>query len=150
LKQFKELNAKYAEDRVALESKITKLVEQCNSLTSVGSMEEKNNDNKNKEIKHIMNKIYHTLMDKFVDESYPTTYIKSTIANVMKNATLQVLYTTDEKNDKGEAVVIRSIETDTLKTSSIETENSTSSILSQDEPPPIPPMDTEDENDWLH
>lgn len=42
------------------------------------------NDSKNKEIKHIMNQIYHMLLDKFVNESYPTNYIKSTIANTIK------------------------------------------------------------------
>lgn len=31
-----------------------------------------------------MNKIYHTLLDKFVDESYSVNYIKTIIASTIK------------------------------------------------------------------
>ncbi|XP_078032733.1 FK506-binding protein 15 isoform X2 [Augochlora pura] len=165
----KELNSKYMEEKVLLENKISKLVEQCNSLTSASSTEI-NDNNKNREIKSIMNKIYHALMDKFTDESYPTSYIKSTIASTIKNATLQVLYNADRESSKKvestatnvtepeSSKVMETTVPDSLSVLSNEPPKQTyisentniSPILLQDEPPPIPPMDTEDESDWLH
>nr|XP_033329722.1 FK506-binding protein 15-like isoform X1 [Megalopta genalis] len=169
LKEMKELNSKYMEEKLLLENKISKLVEQCNSLTFASSTEI-NDNNKNREIKNIMNRIYHTLMNKFMDESYPTSYIKSTIASTIKNATLQVLYNTDkESNKKAESIVTNVTEPESSKVTETTTPVSSSvlptqppkqtyvsentnisPILLQDEPPPIPPMDTEDESDWFH
>ncbi|XP_076289729.1 uncharacterized protein LOC143213597 isoform X2 [Lasioglossum baleicum] len=167
LEEAKELNSKYTEEKIVLENRISKLVEQCNSSISASSVE--TNDNKNREIKSIMNRIYSTLMDKFEDESYPTSYIKSTIAVTIRNATLQILYNADKETSKKaesvaakvtEAEASKATETVTPAPSILPTQPSKqtyvsestniSPILLQDEPPPIPPMDTEDECDWLH
>ncbi|XP_076477424.1 uncharacterized protein LOC117163417 isoform X2 [Bombus vancouverensis nearcticus] len=119
LEEAKELNKRYKEETVVLENKMLKLSEECSSTEQVASSKEVNeNNNKNKEIKYIMNRIYHILSDKFVDEYYSISYIRAIIATTIKmyfkSCFLQV-----------------------------------SSIL-QNEPPPIPPIDTEDDNDWLH
>ncbi|XP_076645954.1 FK506-binding protein 15 isoform X2 [Halictus rubicundus] len=134
LEEVKELNSKYMEEKIVLENRISKLVEQCNSSTSANSVE--TNDNKNKEIKSIMNKIYHTLMDKFEGESYPTSYIKSTIAATIKNATLQVLYNADkETSEKAVSVAAKVTEAEPPKVT--ETVTPTLSIL-----PTQPPKQT--------
>ncbi|XP_050474465.1 FK506-binding protein 15 isoform X2 [Bombus huntii] len=119
LEEAKELNKRYKEETVVLENKMLKISEECSSTEQVASSKEVNeNNNKNKEIKYIMNRIYHILSDKFVDEYYSISYIRAIIATTIKmyfkSCFLQV-----------------------------------SSIL-QNEPPPIPPIDTEDDNDWLH
>ncbi|XP_076181374.1 FK506-binding protein 15 isoform X2 [Ptiloglossa arizonensis] len=171
LEGTKELNSNYEEQNVKLQHTISKLLEQCNALTSEGSVEAKENDSKNKEIKHIMNQIYHMLLDKFVNESYPTNYIKSTIANTIKNATLQILYDPNERSNKEtELMSTKVTETDVSKNANLELQNSglstsisqsskqtevsgntnVSLVLLQDKPPPIPLIDTEDNTDWLH
>ena len=171
VEEANELNSTYKEEKVILENKISNLLKQCDTLTSASFTSTKENDSKNKEIKHVMNQIYHSLLDKFVDESYPTVYIKSTIASTIKNVTLQILYNVSkESNKETKSVSDKIIETDTSKTADTELEksdpsNSTiqlpkqtevlesvniSPVLLQDEPPPIPPIDTEDNSDWLH
>ncbi|CAK9813459.1 FK506-binding protein 15 [Anthophora plagiata] len=142
--EVQKSNGKDEGQAVSLESKILKLSEECSIAEEVtSSMEAKENDSRNKEIKHIMNKIYHVLLDKFVDESYSTVYIRAIIASTIKNVTLQVLYSTSENSDvESEAASNRSIETDILKTDS--TELTEVSSLSCIEPPPIPPIDSED------
>ncbi|XP_031828608.1 FK506-binding protein 15 isoform X2 [Nomia melanderi] len=162
---LKELNSKYIEEKTVLENKISKLVEQCDSLTSTKFMAIQDNNNKNRDVKNIMNKIYHTLMEKFVDEVYPTSYIKLTIASTIKNATLQILYNSDKGSNKEvESMPVKVTETDTLKITNTEaedcvlsacptqlskqsyvTENTNMpSTLIQDEPPPISCTD----DDW--
>lgn len=42
------------------------------------------NSDKDKEIKYIMNKTYHTLVESFINESYSADFIKSTIAKTIK------------------------------------------------------------------
>ncbi|XP_048264265.1 FK506-binding protein 15 [Bombus terrestris] len=154
LEEAKELNNRYKEDTVVLENKMLKLSEECSSTEQATSSKEINeNNNKNKEIKYIMNRIYHILSDKFVDEYYSISYIRTIIATTIKNVTLQVLYNTDETNDVELELPTNNTETDTSKISNTEPKISdfrqVSSIL-QNEPPPIPPIDTEDDNDWLH
>ena len=154
LEEAKELNNRYKEETVVLENKMLKLSEECSSTEQATSSKEVNeNNNKNKEIKYIMNRIYHILSDKFVDEYYSISYIRTIIATTIKNVTLQVLYNTDETNDVELELPTNNTETDTSKISNTEPKISdfrqVSSIL-QNEPPPIPPIDTEDDNDWLH
>ncbi|XP_050445931.1 FK506-binding protein 15 isoform X2 [Cataglyphis hispanica] len=63
---------------------------------------EKNIEKKNKEIKQIMNKTYHTLSERFADESCSELsfdYVKSTIASTIKHITLQVLYEDSDEED---------------------------------------------------
>ncbi|XP_043256554.1 FK506-binding protein 15-like isoform X1 [Colletes gigas] len=162
LEVAKKLNSNYEEQNIMLHSK-------CNSLASEGTME---NDSKNREIKHIMNRIYHILLDKFVDESYPTNYIKSTIANTIKNVTLQILHNTSERSNREQTELMSTkvMENDDSEITNVELKNadiSTSTnqsskltgvsgnanismVLLQDEPPPIPLIDIEDDTDWLH
>lgn len=157
LEETKELNSRYQEKITILEDKVLKFSEECSTTEKIADSKElKENDNKNKEIKQIMNKIYHTLLDKFVDESYSVNYIKTIIASTIKNVTLQVLNNTDE-NDmcdiKIELSSSNNTETNALKICNTESQISNfgqvSSVL-QNEPPPVPPIDTEYENDWLH
>ncbi|XP_068975675.1 FK506-binding protein 15-like [Bombus flavifrons] len=154
LEEAKERNKRYKEETVVLENKMLKLSEECSTTEQVASSKEVNeNNNKNKEIKYIMNRIYHILSDKFVDEYYSISYIRTIIATTIKNVTLQVLYNTDETNDVELELPTDNTETDASKISNTEPKISdfrqVSSIL-QNEPPPIPPIDTEDDNDWLH
>lgn len=143
LEEATKLNSKYEEKTVALENKMVKLSEGCaEQLTN--SKEINENDNKKKEIKCIMNKLYHALLDKFIDE-YSVNYIRTIIADTIKNVTLQVLYNSDETNDA--ELKSNSIEAEVSKIDN--TESKVSSIL-QNEPPPISPLDTEDDKDWLH
>ncbi|XP_053990328.1 FK506-binding protein 15-like isoform X1 [Hylaeus volcanicus] len=166
LEAAKEFSRNYEKENVMLEDRITKLQEKCNALTSDVSVE---NESKNREIKHIMNQIYYMLLDKFVDESYPTNYIKSTIANVIKNATLQILYNTNERSNR-ETESAKATESDATKIANAELKNSDSNTsadqslkqtgvtgntnvslpLLQDEPPPIPANDIVDDINWLN
>ena len=171
VEEANELNNTYKEEKVILENKISDLLKRCDTLASASVTSTKENDSKNKEIKHVMNQIYHSLLDKFVNDAYPTVYIKSTIASTIKNVTLQILYNVSkESNKETKPASDRIIETDTSKTAGTELERSDSSnstiqlpkqtvvlenvnispVLLQDEPPPIPPIDTEDNSDWLH
>lgn len=112
LEETKELNSRYQEKITILEDKVLKFSEECNTTEKIADSKElkevriflfdihflfsryfnynyicnyiSQNDNKNKEIKQIMNKIYHTLLDKFVDESYSVNYIKTIIASTIK------------------------------------------------------------------
>ncbi|XP_076750201.1 FK506-binding protein 15 [Xylocopa sonorina] len=150
LEEAKELNSIYEEQTIMLENKMLKLSDGCSS-TDI-----KKNDNI-KEIKYIMNRIYHNLLDKFVDESYSKNSIRTIIANTIKNVTLQVLYHTNENNDvESEQSSSNITDTDSLQIDNNRKKQisdlnhseitKVSSIL-QTEPPPIPPIDTEDDND---
>ncbi|XP_076245764.1 FK506-binding protein 15 isoform X2 [Calliopsis andreniformis] len=160
LEEAKNLNSKHEEQKLTLENRLSDLREKCNTLPS------KMDDHRNREIKHIMNKTYHILMDKFVNESYPTSYIKSTIASTIKNITLQVLHNTSgESSKKMESESLKTAEINAPKAITAEStsdSNNTagqlpkqaeniniSPVLLRDEPPPIPPIDTEDDSDWL-
>ncbi|XP_050445930.1 FK506-binding protein 15 isoform X1 [Cataglyphis hispanica] len=66
------------------------------------SFRQKDIEKKNKEIKQIMNKTYHTLSERFADESCSELsfdYVKSTIASTIKHITLQVLYEDSDEED---------------------------------------------------
>ncbi|XP_070151987.1 FK506-binding protein 15 isoform X2 [Polyergus mexicanus] len=66
------------------------------------SFRQKDIKKKNKEIKQIMNKTYHTLSEKFANESCSELsfdYVKSTIASTIKHITLQVLYEDSDEED---------------------------------------------------
>ena len=47
-----------------------------------GSLFQKNG--KTKEIKLIMNKTYHSLLEQFTEETYPASFIKETIATTLR------------------------------------------------------------------
>ncbi|XP_072753914.1 FK506-binding protein 15 isoform X2 [Anoplolepis gracilipes] len=69
---------------------------------TIKECKEKNIEKKNKEIKQIMNKTYHTLSERFADESCSELsfdYVKSTIASTIKHITLQVLYEDSDEED---------------------------------------------------
>ncbi|CAD1479282.1 unnamed protein product, partial [Heterotrigona itama] len=117
LEEATKLNNKYKEKTMVLENKMLKLSEGCaEQLTNSKKINE--NDNKKKEIKCIMNKIYHALLDKFIDE-YSVNYIRTIIADTIKNVTLQVLYNSDETND-GTELKSNNIETEVSKTDNTE------------------------------
>ncbi|XP_057326553.1 FK506-binding protein 15 [Microplitis mediator] len=163
IKSTNEQVIKYQKDNIRLEQKIMMLETEQKNLGNKNLV----SDDKDAEIKQLMNKMYQTLMTKFTDESYTSDYIKTTIASTIKAITLQVL---KEKNDiesrSNNREIKDCIEPDTFKTtkesvSSASTDDGfilpvidkisdskdidTASVLS--EPPPIPPMDLDD--DWL-
>lgn len=69
---------------------------------TIKQCKEKNTKKKNREIKQIMNKTYHTLSERFADDSCSELsfdYVKSTIASTIKHITLQVLYEDSDEED---------------------------------------------------
>ncbi|CAL7949379.1 unnamed protein product [Xylocopa violacea] len=159
LEEAKQLNSTYEEQTIMLENKMLKLSDECSATEkATSSTEAKKHDNLAKEIKHTMNRIYHSLLDKFVDESYSKNSIRTIIANTIKNVTLQVLYHTNENSDvESEQSSSTVTDTDSLQIddrkkqisdfSRSEITTKVSSKVLQIEPPPIPPIDTEDDND---
>lgn len=137
LEEANKVIGKYEEQMISFQHKVSKHSEECSSTDK--------NESKNKEIKHTMNKIYHVLLDKFVDESYSNNTIRTIIADTIKNVTLQVLYNTNENRDvETEPSSTNAKETDMLSSN----KNTTVPIVTQNEPPPVPPNDTEDDY-WI-
>ncbi|KMQ84363.1 fk506-binding protein 15 [Lasius niger] len=69
---------------------------------TIKQYKERNIKKKNKEIKQIMNKTYHTLSERFAGESCSELsfdYVKATIASTIKHITLQVLYEDSDEED---------------------------------------------------
>ncbi|XP_012230051.1 FK506-binding protein 15 [Linepithema humile] len=91
------------DENVHLEDKLSKCnKEQILQADAIFS-KQKDIEQKNKEIKQIMNKTYHTLSERLADESRSELsfdYVKSTIANTIKHITLQVLYEDSDEEDK--------------------------------------------------
>ncbi|XP_032682871.1 FK506-binding protein 15 isoform X2 [Odontomachus brunneus] len=128
-----------------------------------------NIENKNKEIKQIMNKTYHILLEKLADKSHSNLsfdYVKSIIANTIKHITLQVLNEEPGKDDENSEVsktvnstvsnivgehtqkaVLNVENADNIPVKSMETSRSTTIMpVFENEPPPVP-LDDIDETD---
>lgn len=80
IKSTNEQVIKYQKDNIKLEQKVTMLETEQKNLGNKNLV----SDDKNAEIKQLMNKMYQTLMTKFTDESYTSDYIKTTIASTIK------------------------------------------------------------------
>ncbi|XP_043487762.1 FK506-binding protein 15-like isoform X1 [Polistes fuscatus] len=145
----------YEKENAELKKKVSELSAKLDSATiETNAVSSKHNDieNRNKEIKYIINRTYHTLKATFTDESYNTEHIKKIIFSTMKNITLQVL------NEERNLTEIESeSETDSKNTlkniqdnneQSNKFSNNPNSVLPVEEnvPPPIPPMDSELDN----
>ncbi|XP_043484517.1 uncharacterized protein LOC122512637 [Leptopilina heterotoma] len=66
-------------------------------------MKSTSKSDKNKEVKLIMNNTYHTLLSKFIEDNYSTSFIKETIANTLRDISLKVLNSDEceeESSDK--------------------------------------------------
>ncbi|XP_063973348.1 FK506-binding protein 15-like [Diachasmimorpha longicaudata] len=157
LKDANDLAVKYQKENARLETKIATIETEKISL-------EKRLGGQGREdgyqVKQIMNKTYQTLVGKFTDDSYSTEYIKSVLGSTIRSITLQML-----QERKGEAVgsdaemresdgesKIASRGEEKLTLPDVDgTSNQGMNITmaSQEEPPPIPPMDLDIENDWL-
>ncbi|KAG7188167.1 hypothetical protein KM043_013385 [Ampulex compressa] len=169
VKQHKE---QYEKENAALEENISALLLEHNAMEISVITKQKDEENKNKEIKHIMNKTYQTLIEEFVDEAYSADYIKSTIARIIKNVTLHVLYKSSEKNTRDTNVIKEksditsgNIEANatSVNTSSAAIELPKESVAdsgyvmgnviktTEAAPPPIPPIDKDMNSncDWL-
>ncbi|XP_043461715.1 putative leucine-rich repeat-containing protein DDB_G0290503 isoform X2 [Leptopilina heterotoma] len=89
-----------------LEREILQLQSNCKSLeiaASTNQMKSTSKSDKNKEVKLIMNNTYHTLLSKFIEDNYSTSFIKETIANTLRDITLKVLNSDEceeESSDK--------------------------------------------------
>ncbi|XP_017877555.1 FK506-binding protein 15-like [Ceratina calcarata] len=139
LEEANKVIVKYEEQLMSFQNKVSKPSEECSSTDK--------NDSKNKEIKQTMNKVYHVLLDKFTDESYSKDIIRTIIADTIKNVTLQVLYNMNENRDiETEPSSINSKRMDIPNN----TEHTTVPFMTQNEPPPVPPNGTEDDNDWMY
>lgn len=140
--KLKESNSEYEKENVELKDKISKLTADIAAIgANVASSKQKDKENKNKEIKCIMNTTYLALMETFKADSYTSDFIKSVIASTIKKITLQVLQEASEKNE-----TIHNIEEPSDKCLSSTRESSKPYTIIpavQNEPPPIPPMDKE-------
>ncbi|KAF7997232.1 hypothetical protein HCN44_005509 [Aphidius gifuensis] len=143
IKEANDLTLKYQNKNQELEDKIKALEVEKKLLENNDKSSEKDTT---AEVKSIMNKTYQTLVNKYTEEFYPRDFIKSTIANTIKEITLQVLM--DEKKNKKIADKDFALPEFNHQSSGSET----NIILdSQDGPPPIPPMDLDvnDDNEDL-
>ncbi|XP_011332114.1 FK506-binding protein 15 isoform X2 [Ooceraea biroi] len=158
----------YKEEKVILENKLSKsehLSEERSSQVDTVSSK-KDIEKKNKAIKQIMNKTYHTLSERLASKSHSELtfdYVKSTIANTIKHITLQVLYEDpEEENEKSKAsknaksTTVKAVDQQTQEqterrmlnssnddflTRHTETSKSANLIMPifENEPPPVPP-----------
>ncbi|KAL0114545.1 hypothetical protein PUN28_011680 [Cardiocondyla obscurior] len=135
--------ARYKEENISLENKLSEYRREDLLQADIVSSRQKDVEKKNKEIKQIMNKTYHTLLEKLASESHSELsfdYVRSTIANTIKHITLQVLY-----EDSDEEARESRADCTIIKTSS---QNETSRIeehiekplmpIFENEPPPVP------------
>lgn len=103
LKIAKDTIAQCKEENISLEDRLSKCHREHVLQADATSSRQKDVEKKNKEIKQIMNKTYHTLSEKLADESRSELsfdYVKSTIANTIKHITLQVLYEDPDEEDR--------------------------------------------------
>ncbi|KAL6267771.1 hypothetical protein P5V15_000840 [Pogonomyrmex californicus] len=101
LEVAKNTIAQYKEENISLEDRLSTCHRE--HVFQTNTSRQKDIEKKNKEIKQIMNKTYHTLSEKFADESRSELsfdYVKSTIANTIKHITLQVLYEDSDEEEK--------------------------------------------------
>ncbi|XP_043477100.1 FK506-binding protein 15 isoform X1 [Leptopilina heterotoma] len=156
-----------------LEREILQLQSNCKSLeiaASTNQIKSTSKSDKNKEVKLIMNNTYHTLLSKFIEDNYSTSFIKETIANTLRDITLKVLNSDEceeESSDKKKMQEKNSQlqETERLSSSSLKEDNEDTKndfklnsetnlnnfiqIAPEFEnvPPPIPPLDSSNEAD---
>ncbi|XP_043477102.1 FK506-binding protein 15 isoform X3 [Leptopilina heterotoma] len=114
-----------------LEREILQLQSNCKSLeiaASTNQIKSTSKSDKNKEVKLIMNNTYHTLLSKFIEDNYSTSFIKETIANTLRDITLKVLNSDEceeESSDKKKMQEKNSQlqETERLSSSSLKEDN---------------------------
>ncbi|GAB1866012.1 FK506-binding protein 15 [Camponotus japonicus] len=100
LEEAKDTIKQCKEKNVSLENRLSNK-EHIFQVDST-SFRQKDTEKKNREIKQIMNKTYHTLSERFADDSCSELsfdYVKSTIASTIKHITLQVLYEDSDEED---------------------------------------------------
>ncbi|XP_011251982.1 FK506-binding protein 15 isoform X1 [Camponotus floridanus] len=100
LEEAKDTIKQCKEKNVSLENRLSNK-EHIFQVDST-SFRQKDTKKKNREIKQIMNKTYHTLSERFADDSCSELsfdYVKSTIASTIKHITLQVLYEDSDEED---------------------------------------------------
>lgn len=147
------------EENIALENRLSKYSREIIPQTDI--------ENKNKEIKQIMNETYHTLLERFADESHSNLsfdYIKTTIANTIKHITLQVLHEGYDRNNKesetsktvnravtktveeqSEKALLNAASNNNSSIKPVETSRSTTIMpVFENEPPPVPLEDIDE------
>ncbi|XP_012054333.1 PREDICTED: FK506-binding protein 15 [Atta cephalotes] len=118
LEVTKNIIAQCKEENISLEDRLSKCHKEHVLQADTISCKQKDIEKKNKEIKQIMNKTYHTLSEKLADESHSELsfdYVKSTIANTIKHITLQVLYEDPDEEDR-ESKTIKDVNSTSIKT----------------------------------
>ncbi|XP_035730579.1 FK506-binding protein 15-like isoform X2 [Vespa mandarinia] len=147
LEKYKMSQNEYERENAELKDKISELTAKIDITMTEVNMRE----NKNKEIKYIMNRTYLTLMETFTNDSYNSDHIKAVIASTIKNITLQVLQEVPERNNIMETGMesrkpLKNIQDNNEQSSKFL--NNPNSVIpaEQNEPPPIPPMDKELDN----
>ncbi|KYQ60611.1 hypothetical protein ALC60_00236 [Trachymyrmex zeteki] len=118
LEVAKDTIAQCKEENISLENRLSKYHREHVLQADTTSCKQKDIEKKNKEIKQIMNKTYHTLSEKLADESRSELsfdYVKSTIANTIKHITLQVLYEDPDEEDR-ESKAIKDVNSTSIKT----------------------------------
>ncbi|EGI68078.1 PREDICTED: FK506-binding protein 15 [Acromyrmex echinatior] len=118
LEVTKNTIAQCKEENINLEDRLSKCHREHVLQADTISCKQKDIEKKNKEIKQIMNKTYHTLSEKLADESRSELsfdYVKSTIANTIKHITLQVLYEDPDEEDR-ESKAIKDVNPTSIKT----------------------------------
>ncbi|KAG5326209.1 FKB15 protein, partial [Acromyrmex heyeri] len=118
LEVTKNTIAQCKEENISLEDRLSKCHREHVLQADTISCKQKDIEKKNKEIKQIMNKTYHTLSEKLADESRSELsfdYVKSTIANTIKHITLQVLYEDPDEEDR-ESKAIKDVNPTSIKT----------------------------------
>ncbi|KAK0179286.1 hypothetical protein PV327_005051 [Microctonus hyperodae] len=165
LKNSNDLTMKYQSDNTKLQAKIITLDAKTKALEDAVTSNKNTTiirNDKATEIKQIMNQTYQTLIRKFTEDSYTTDYIKTAVAKTIRTVTLHILK--ENRND-----VELHTPNDTLmkeSTGNFDKNKSANETVTlpnvgdnldlginmnpavQDEPPPIPPMDLDIDNDW--
>ncbi|XP_014468308.1 PREDICTED: FK506-binding protein 15 [Dinoponera quadriceps] len=166
LEKAQDIIKQYKEENVNLADKLSKCNKENVLQADAASSRQIDTENKNKEIKQIMNKTYHTLLEKLADESHTDLsfdYVKSIIANTIKYITLQVLNEGPGKDDKeseacktvnptvsktvgehSQRAVLNAESSDDISAKPVETSRSTNAStfkimpVFENEPPPVP------------
>ncbi|XP_039308363.1 FK506-binding protein 15 isoform X2 [Solenopsis invicta] len=118
--------ARCKEENTSLENTLSQCHTQHVLQADATSSRQKDVEKKNKEIKQIMNKTYHTLSEKLADESRSELsfdYVKSTIANTIKHITLQVLY--EDSDEDTESKATKDVNTTIIKAADHQVEEPT-------------------------
>lgn len=157
-----------------LEREILQLQSNCKSLeiaASTNQLKSTSKSDKNKEVKLIMNNTYHTLLSKFIEDNYSTSFIKETIAATLRDITLKVLNSDEceeeESSDKKKmheknrqlqeterlsSSLKEDNNEDTKDKFKLNSETNLNNFIQiapefENIPPPIPPLDSSNEAD---